>query len=44
MLNLVFGQTIYPVSMVMLAFIAGFWLGSYFLETTIDKTGKPLLI
>jgi uncharacterized membrane protein len=44
MLNLVFGQTIYSVSMVMLAFIAGFWLGSYLWGTTIDKTRKPLLV
>lgn len=44
MLTLVFGHTIYSVSVVLSAFMAGLGLGSYLWGTTIDKTGKPLLI
>jgi len=44
MLTLVFGHTIYSVSVVLSAFMAGLGLGSYLWGTTIDKAGKPLLI
>ena len=44
MLTLVFGHTIYSVSVVLSAFMAGLGLGSYLWGTTIDKGGKPLLI
>ena len=44
MLTLVFGHTIYSVSLVLSAFMAGLGLGSYLWGTTIDKAGKPLLI
>ena len=44
MLTLVFGHTIYSVSVVLSAFMAGLGLGSYLWGTTIDKVGKPLLI
>jgi spermidine synthase len=44
MLTLVFGHTIYSVSIVLSAFMAGLGLGSYLWGKTIDKTGKPLLI
>ena len=44
MLTLVFGHTIYSVSIVLSAFIAGLGLGSYLWGRTIDKTGKPLLV
>ena len=44
MLTLVFGHTIYSVSIVLSAFMAGLGLGSYLWGRTIDKTGKPLLI
>jgi spermidine synthase len=44
MLTLVFGHTIYSVSIVLSAFMAGLGLGSYMWGRTIDKTGKPLLI
>ena len=44
MLTLVFGHTIYSVSVVLSAFMAGLGLGSYLYGTTIDKFGKPLLI
>mgnify|MGYP003714177233 FL=1 len=44
MLTLVFGHTIYSVSIVLSAFMAGLGLGSYWWGRTIDKTGKPLLI
>ena len=44
MLTLVFGHTIYSVSVVLSAFMAGLGLGSYLWGRTIDKTGKPLLI
>ena len=44
MLTLVFGHTIYSVSIVLSAFMAGLGLGSYLWGKTIDKTGKPLLV
>ena len=44
MLTLVFGHTIYSVSLVLSAFMAGLGLGSFLWGTTIDKVGKPLLI
>ncbi|MZH05249.1 MAG: MFS transporter [Nitrospinae bacterium] len=44
MLTLVFGHTIYSVSVVLSAFMAGLGLGSYLYGTTIDKVGKPLLV
>ena len=44
MLTLVFGHTIYSVSIVLSAFMAGLGLGSYLWGKTIDKSGKPLLI
>jgi len=44
MLTLVFGHTIYSVSIVLSAFMAGLGLGSYLWGRTIDKAGKPLLI
>jgi spermidine synthase len=44
MLTLVFGHTIYSVSIVLSAFMAGLGLGSYLWGKTIDRTGKPLLI
>jgi spermidine synthase len=44
MLTLVFGHTIYSVSIVLSAFMAGLGLGSYLWGRTIDKTGKPLLV
>jgi tetratricopeptide (TPR) repeat protein len=44
MLTLVFGHTIYSVSVVLSAFMAGLGLGSYLWGTSIDKIGKPLLI
>jgi spermidine synthase len=44
MLTLVFGHTIYSVSVVLSAFMAGLGLGSYLWGTTIDKTGRPLLV
>ena len=44
MLTLVFGHTIYSVSIVLSAFMAGLGLGSYLWGKTIDKAGKPLLI
>ncbi len=44
MLTLVFGHTIYSVSVVLSAFMAGLGLGSYLWGTTIDKGGRPLLI
>jgi spermidine synthase len=44
MLTLVFGHTIYSVSIVLSAFMAGLGLGSYMWGRTIDRTGKPLLI
>jgi len=44
MLTLVFGHTIYSVSVVLSAFMAGLGLGSYLWGTTIDKAGRPLLI
>ena len=44
MLTLVFGHTIYSVSIVLSAFMAGLGLGSYMWGKTIDKTGKPLLV
>ena len=44
MLTLVFGHTIYSVSVVLSAFMAGLGLGSYLWGTTIDRAGKPLLI
>ena len=44
MLTLVFGHTIYSVSVVLSAFMAGLGLGSYLYGTTIDKFGRPLLI
>jgi len=44
MLTLVFGHTIYSVSVVLSAFMAGLGLGSYLWGRTIDKTGKPLLV
>jgi spermidine synthase len=44
MLTLVFGHTIYSVSIVLSAFMAGLGLGSYLWGKTIDKVGKPLLI
>jgi len=44
MLTLVFGHTIYSVSVVLSAFMAGLGLGSYLWGSTIDKGGKPLLI
>ena len=44
MLTLVFGHTIYSVSIVLSAFMAGLGLGSYMWGRTIDKTGKPLLV
>jgi spermidine synthase len=44
MLTLVFGHTIYSVSIVLSAFMAGLGLGSYLWGTTIDKVDQPLLI
>jgi len=44
MLTLVFGHTIYSVSIVLSAFMAGLGLGSYLWGRAIDKTGKPLLV
>ena len=44
MLTLVFGHTIYSVSVVLSAFMAGLGLGSYLWGRTIDKVGSPLLI
>jgi spermidine synthase len=44
MLTLVFGHTIYSVSIVLSAFMAGLGLGSYLWGKTIDRTGKPLLV
>ena len=44
MLTLIFGHTIYSVSVVLSAFMAGLGLGSYLWGTTIDKAGRPLLI
>ncbi|MEK9627481.1 MAG: fused MFS/spermidine synthase [Nitrospinota bacterium] len=44
MLTLVFGHTIYSVSVVLSSFMAGLGLGSYLYGTTIDRAGKPLLI
>lgn len=43
MLTLVFGHTIYSVSVVLSAFMAGLGLGSYLWGAAIDKAGKPLL-
>jgi spermidine synthase len=44
MLTLVFGHTIYSVSIVLSAFMAGLGLGCYLWGKTIDKTENPLLI
>jgi spermidine synthase len=44
MLTLVFGHTIYSVSIVLSAFMAGLGLGSYLWGKTIDRIGKPLLV
>ena len=43
MLTLVFGHTIYSVSIVLSAFMAGLGLGSYLWGKTIDKTGKAVI-
>lgn len=44
MLTLVFGHTVFSVSVVLAAFMAGLGFGSYVWGVTIDKTPKPLMV
>lgn len=44
MLTLVFGHTVFSVSVVLAAFMAGLGFGSYVWGATIDKTPKPLMV